>query len=84
MKGEKYDPASHGVALIYPNPLNKNRYVVVNSGHTFHESEFKASNANLYPKLGDIAVLKFAPEKDGYTETPVFADVFDSRWRIAE
>ena len=84
VKGEKYDAASHGLALIYPNPLNRNRYVVVNSGHTFHEPEFKASNANLFPKLGDIAVLKFSPQKDGYTETPVFADVFDSRWRFAE
>ena len=84
VKGEKYDTASHGVALIYPNPLNKNRHVVVNSGHTFHEPEFKASNANLYPKLGDIAVLKFSAQKDGYMETPVFTDVFDSRWRFAE
>ena len=33
---------------------------------------------------GDIAVLKFSAQKDGYTETPVFADVFDSRWRFAE
>ena len=84
VKGEKYDAASHGAALIYPNPLNRNRYVVVNSGHTFHEPEFKASNANLFPKLGDIAVMKFSSSKEGFTETPVFADVFDVRWRLGE
>ncbi len=31
--------------LIAPNPLNNERYVVFNSGHTFHEEEFKGSNA---------------------------------------
>ena len=84
VKGTKYDAATHGVALIYPNPLNRNRYVVVNSGHTFHEPEFKASNANLFPKLGDIAVIQFAAGKEGFSETPRFADVFDARWRLAE
>ena len=57
---------------------------MVNSGHTFHEPEFKASNANLFPKLGDIAVMKFSSSKEGFTETPVFADVFDVRWRLGE
>ena len=80
--GKSYDPQTHGVALIYPNPLNPNRYVVVNSGHTFHEAEFKASNANLYPKLGDIAVLKFSANGDGYAQEPVFADIFDARWKL--
>jgi dienelactone hydrolase len=84
VNGTSYDPATHGVALIYPNPLNPNRYVVVNSGHTFHEADFKASNANLYPKLGDIAVLKFSATGDGFSEEPVFADVFDSRWRLGD
>lgn len=84
VNGKSYDAATHGVALIFPNPLNPNRYVVVNSGHTFHETEFKASNANLYPRLGDIAVLKFSPKGDGFTQEPVFADVFNSRWRLGE
>jgi hypothetical protein len=57
---------------------------VINSGHTFHEPQFKASNANLYPRLGDIAVVKFNPMKDGYSEEPVFADIFNSRWRLGE
>ena len=84
VNGKSYDPNTHGVALIYPNPLNPNRYVVINSGHTFHERDFKASNANLYPRLGDIAVLKFTPVKDGFTEETEFADIFDPRWRFSE
>lgn len=82
VNGTPYDPATHGVALIYPNPLNPNRYVVVNSGHTFHETEFKASNANLFPKLGDIAVLKFTADQRGFKQEPVFAEIFDQRWHL--
>jgi dienelactone hydrolase len=43
--------------LIGPNPLNPARYVVFNSGHTFHEEEFKGTNALLYPRLGDYAMI---------------------------
>src|SRR5262249_1721627 len=39
--GRKYDAATHLPALIYPNPLNPKKYVVINTGHTFHEAEFK-------------------------------------------
>ena len=77
-----YDPATHGVALIYPNPMNPRRYVVVNSGHTFHEEDFKKSNAWLFPRLGDIAVLKFEPTEPGYKESIVWAEIFNSAWRF--
>jgi len=90
VNGVKYDPKSHGLSLIYPNPLNKSRYVVINSGHTFHERDFRASNAWLFPRLGDIAVQKFEklPGKKpgesgaGYKETIVWADLFNPSWRL--
>ena len=59
--------------LIYPNPLNPKRYVVVNSGHTFHEAEFRGTNALLYPRLGDWAVLRGGQV--------VSAGLFDEAWR---
>jgi hypothetical protein len=37
--------------------LNPKKYVVINSGHTFGEAEFKGTNALLFPRLGDYAVL---------------------------
>ena len=81
--GQTYDPAAHAVVLIFPNPLAPHRYVVVNSGHTFHEAEFKASNATLYPRLGDMAVLKFERQANGrYVESVLQADVFDSSWEL--
>jgi hypothetical protein len=81
--GEDYDPATHGVSFIYPNPLSPRRYVVVNSGHTFHAADFEKSNAWLFPRLGDIAVQKFEQlDKEGYKETVERADLFDGSWKL--
>jgi dienelactone hydrolase len=81
--GESYETASHGLSMIYPNPMSPRKYVVVNSGHTFHAADFKNSNAWLFPRLGDIAVQKFEKlEAGGYKETIVQADFFDSSWKL--
>jgi len=80
--GQKYDPAIHGVSLIYPNPLAPRKYVVVNSGHTFHAADFENSNAWLFPRLGDIAVQKFEKQEGGYKETIAWADFFNSSWKL--
>ena len=45
--------------LIYPNPLNPKRYVVVNSGFTFREYDY-LSNARQTPKLPDWAIVDLA------------------------
>ena len=82
VNGQTYDADSHGVALIYPNPLNPCRYVVINSGHTMHEQDFKASNSWLFPKLGDIAVQKFERDGDGFKESTVWAELFDGHWQL--
>ncbi|MEZ6051031.1 MAG: prolyl oligopeptidase family serine peptidase [Planctomycetaceae bacterium] len=85
VNGQTYDPATHGVALIYPNPLNTKRYVVVNSGHTMHESDFRSSNAWLFPRLGDIAVQRYGRQADGsYQEETVWAALFDTVWNLPE
>ena len=82
--GKSYDPATHGLSMIYPNPLNPNRYVVINSGHTFHEPDFKNSNSWLFPRLGDIAVQAFSRNKaGGYDESIKWAGLFDSAWQLA-
>ena len=49
--------------LIQPNPLAAGRYVVLNSGHTFHEKELASLNYLLFPRLGDWAVLKI-PDRE--------------------
>jgi len=61
--------------LIYPNPLNPRRYVVINSGHTFGDADFRGTNAWLYPRLGDYAVLT----ANGSVEVSGF---FDEQWQL--
>ncbi|HEY2251382.1 MAG TPA: alpha/beta hydrolase-fold protein [Planctomycetaceae bacterium] len=81
--GETYDAASHGLSMIYPNPMNPRKYVVINSGHTFHEADFKNSNAWLFPRLGDIAIQKFEKrDAGGFRETIVRADFFNNSWKL--
>ncbi|MGO9924317.1 MAG: prolyl oligopeptidase family serine peptidase [Isosphaeraceae bacterium] len=55
--GERTYAADHHVPLlIYPNPLNPKRYIVINSGFTFREYDY-LNNARQVPKLPDYAVI---------------------------
>jgi hypothetical protein len=80
---QEWSAKGHGLSLIFPNPLNRSKYVVLNSGHTFHEKDFRSSNAWLFPRQGDIAVQKITPQKDGsFQEETVWSDVFGERWQL--
>jgi poly(3-hydroxybutyrate) depolymerase len=83
-----YPAADHAPALIAPNPLTggAGRYLVLNSGHTFHEPELATLNYLLFPRLGDWAVMKVGGT--GPTgpagppaEAPVQAGFFNEEWR---
>ena len=74
-EGRAYSPATHVPVLVYPNPLNPERYVVINSGHTFHESDLKGTNALLFPRLGDYAIISIDSGR------PVVAGLFDESWK---
>ncbi len=75
-----YSAEDHLLAMIYPNPLHPQRYVVVNSGHTFHEAEFRGTNAYLFPRLGDYSVLRFNEGRDD--PEVVEAGFFDEGWML--
>jgi pimeloyl-ACP methyl ester carboxylesterase len=81
--GQEHTAADHVPVLIYPSPLSANRYVVLNSGHTFHAADFQGTNALLYPRLGDYAVLKRVPTpKDPLAVEVVRAGLFDDFWHV--
>jgi hypothetical protein len=65
----------HVPALVCPNPLPgaEGRYLVLNSGHTFHPPELKI-NYLFFPRLGDWAVMN----ADGAV---VDAGLFDENWK---
>jgi len=74
---ESFSAADHVPVLIYPNPLNPKRYVVINSGHTFGDADFRGTNAWLYPRLGDYAILK--PNGD-----IARSGFFDEHWQFKQ
>jgi pimeloyl-ACP methyl ester carboxylesterase len=77
-----YDAAHHVPVLIYPNPLNPRRYVVLNSGFTFREYDY-LNNARQVPKLPDFAVLDVnVPVTSRLPGGVVGAGFFDERWQL--
>ena len=75
---QNFAAAEHVPAFIYPNPLQPNRYVVINSGLTIDEREYHGDYS--MPKLGDLAILKV--QSGGDTPDVVFATLFDEQWRL--
>jgi len=71
-----YTSADHLPLMIYPNPLNPSRYVILNSGLTVLDREYPASDY-LTPLYGDFAVLKI---QDGAPEVEC-AGLFDETWK---
>jgi hypothetical protein len=81
-QGKEYSAAEHVPVLIYPSPLAADRYVVLNTGHTFHGAELQATNALLFPRLGDWAILKLSGgEKNPLAAEVVRAGLFDDSWK---
>jgi len=80
--GQTYDAATHIPVLIYPNPLNPKKYVVLNSGFTFREYD-QLNNARQVPKLPDYAVIDITtPPNSRYPGKVVRAGFFGEKWEL--
>jgi predicted peptidase len=80
--GQQFDAATHAAILIYPNPLNPKKYVVLNSGFTFREFDY-LNNARQTPKLPDYAVIDIStPPGPRYPGKITAAGFFDEDWRL--
>ncbi|MDA0283844.1 MAG: prolyl oligopeptidase family serine peptidase [Planctomycetota bacterium] len=79
---QSFDAAHHAPILIYPNPLNPGRYVVLNSGFTYREFAY-LNNARQVPKLPDWAVIDVRTPADSlWPGKVVAADFFDEKWGL--
>jgi hypothetical protein len=79
---QTFDPDEHVPALIYPNPLNPNKYVVLNSSPTFREDHDR-TNSLQNPKLPDWAIIDVSQPPDGAAPGRIAAaSFFDEQWRI--
>jgi dienelactone hydrolase len=77
-----FSAATHYPVLIYPNPLNPNKYVVVNSSFTFREYDY-LNNARQVSKLPDWAVVDVTTPADGrWPGKIVDAGFFGEHWEV--
>ncbi len=80
-KAYRLDPARYAPILIYPNPLNPARYVVLNSGHTFREFAL-LNNSDQTPKLPDWAIVDITtPPGPKWPGLIYDAGFFDEHWK---
>jgi pimeloyl-ACP methyl ester carboxylesterase len=78
---QKFD-ANHAPVFIFPNPLNPKKYVVINSGFTFHD---QSNNDMQSPKLPDWAVVDMTKPGNNYKYLPLFVEsqgFFDESWKL--
>jgi hypothetical protein len=77
-----FDRPQHAPVLIYPNPLNPQRYVVLNSSFTFREYDY-LNNARQTPKLPDWAIVDLrTPPNSRWPGKIAAADFFDESWQL--
>ncbi|QDU38491.1 hypothetical protein Mal4_28190 [Maioricimonas rarisocia] len=81
--GEKdFAAATHVPAMIYPNSLNPERYVVLNSSFTYREYDY-LNNARQVPKLPDWAIIDASEGSSSRWPGRITdADFFDESWQV--
>jgi dienelactone hydrolase len=76
--------ANHAPVFIFPNPLNPKKYLVINSGFTFHD---QSNNDMQSPKLPDWAVVDMTKPGNNYKYLPLFVEsqgFFDETWKLGK
>lgn len=79
---QSFAATDHAPVMIYPNPLNPKRYVVLNSGFTFREFAY-LNNARQVPKLPDWAIVDLKTKPNPlWPGKIVAADFFGEQWEV--
>ncbi|WP_158795784.1 prolyl oligopeptidase family serine peptidase [Pedobacter sp. L105] len=77
-----YSSKNHALVMIYPNPLNPKKYLVLNSGFTFREEAF-LNNAKQIPMLPDWAIIDLdTPPGAVYPGKVIRAGFFGEQWEL--
>ncbi len=80
-RGKTYAAANHAPMLVFPNPLNPRRYVVLNSGIDFRADGY-GNNALQTPKLPDWSIVDLrTPPGPRWPGKIVDAGFFDEHWK---
>lgn len=84
LAGQEAPVSSSTPVFCYPNPMNPDRYIIVNSGLTFREVHDK-TNSLQNPKLPDWALLDITePPTTESAGKVIAADFFDSNWAVRD
>jgi len=78
--GQAYPAAENFPALIYPNPLNPAKYVVLNTGLTITDREYNGDYG--MPQWGDYAIVKVKADAD--VPDLVQAGLFNETWQLGK
>jgi hypothetical protein len=79
--GKSYPAANHAPILVFPNPQNPKRYIVLNSGIDFRADGY-GNNALQTPKLPDWAIVDLrTPPGPRWPGKVVDAGFFDEEWK---
>jgi len=79
-QGRKYSSEDHGLVMVYPNPLNPTRLVVVRSGLP-HGGRLSPNHK--FDLLPDFVIFGRGVDYDR-TNRAVVAGYFDENWQVAE
>jgi hypothetical protein len=80
-RGQSYPAANHAAILVFPNPLNPKRYVVLNSGIDFRADGY-GNNALQTPKLPDWTIVDLrTPPGPRWPGKIVEAGFFSEDWK---
>jgi poly(3-hydroxybutyrate) depolymerase len=76
--------AESAPVLVHPNPLDRDHYVVLNSGFTFREYAY-LNNARQIPMLPDWAIVSVTEGRGSQLPGTLLAEgFFDEQWQPAE
>jgi hypothetical protein len=78
--GKSYPANQDYPAMIFPNPLSRGKYVVLNTGLTIPDSEWNGDYG--MPSWGDYAIVKATADAD--RPDVVTAGLFDEHWQIVK
>ena len=82
--GSQFYPTEDNIlTMVYPNPMNPNRYIVLNSGFTYREFAY-LNNARQVPMLPDWAIVNLrVPPSTVWPGKILNAGFFDESWELA-
>ncbi len=79
---QTFDGAAHAPVMIYPNPLNPRKYIVINSGFTFRE-DANSTNSRQVPRLPDWAVVDLTTPPNAHSPGKIAAaGFFGEKWDL--